>query len=299
MYASGVAMWSAVVARAKAASKETGRPVDQLVRQFLYERLLARVFDGPDEPWVLKGGTALLVRVHDARHSKDVDLYARLDDVDDAVEQLRRALDRDLGDFFRFEIAKVLIGGGTEEQPDVNGRKLTIVPYVGSRKLPGFKIDLVTGSLMTADPDLHQAPALVEVPGIPRPTYRLYPAVDHLADKLCATEALYSGEPSSRVRDLIDIVVIARTQPVSLSALRTAIAGERTNRGLPERTTFDVPPRWEDLFPKTASATGWAASMDFADAVDLARRLLDPALAPADGESVWDPAAGMWAPAGN
>lgn len=285
-YATGAAMWRAASARAKSAAKTTGRPAGELMREFTYERLLARVFDGLDEAWVLKGGTALLARVENARHSKDVDLVARLQDVDDAVEQLRQALGRDLGDFFTFDIVDVQIPDDTDQRPGVHGRTLRIVPTVGTVALNWIKMDLVTGSLMTAEPDHHPAPGLVEVPGIAKPTYRLYPAVDHLADKLCATEALYSGKPSTRDRDLVDIIVIARTQTLSLSKLRTAIGGERTKRGLPERDTFEVPAAWESRFPKTASATRWAADLDFAAAIDLARRLLGPALVPVEGELI-------------
>lgn len=38
------------------------------------DRFLARVFHAPEAPWVLKGGTAVLARVDDARTTKDVDL---------------------------------------------------------------------------------------------------------------------------------------------------------------------------------------------------------------------------------
>lgn len=302
-YATGSAMWTGVSARAKVAAKASGRRADELMREFVFERLLARVFAdlkdpwAIDHPWILKGGTALLVRVEDARHSKDVDLLARLQDVDDAVEQLRQALAVDLGDFFTFDIQSVHVTGGTDQQPGVEGRTVKILPTVGTRTLAPVKIDLVTGSLMTADPEPLQAPALVQVPGIAKPTYRLYPAVDHLADKLCATESTYTdGSPSSRVRDLVDIVVLARTQTVTLSALHTAIAGERTKRGLPARETFQPPAGWRTLYPKVASATRWTADLGFDDAVALAGQLLDPALAAevSSRDATWDSDNGAW-----
>lgn len=300
-YPNGLAMWSAASARAKAAAQTSGRSAHDLMKEFVYERLLARVFADIDEPWaleqpwILKGGAALLVRVEDARHSKDVDLLAQLQDVDDAVEQLRRALAIDLGDFFTFDIQSIQINDGTEQQFGVVGRTLKILPTVGIKKLERVKVDLVTGSLMTADPEHLAAPALVQVRGITTPTYRLYPAVDHLADKLCATESTYAGKPSSRVRDLVDIVVLARTQTVTLSALRTAITGERLKRGLPPLPAFQPPAEWASLYPKAASATRWSADLGFAGAVELAGRLLDPALVDAgDDDARWDPANGVW-----
>ncbi|GHH70309.1 nucleotidyl transferase AbiEii/AbiGii toxin family protein [Promicromonospora soli] len=142
------------------AAVRTGRPAKGLLREFVYERLLARVFAEPDEPWVLKGGTALLARADDARHSKDVDLRASLQDIDDAVDALPVALARDLDDFFSFDIRSTRPTPGDDQQPGIEGRTLTVVPRVGIKPLEPFKIDLVTGSLMTASPDRRPAPAL-------------------------------------------------------------------------------------------------------------------------------------------
>jgi hypothetical protein len=49
--------------------------VDELLRQFAYARLLARIFVLEPERWVLKGATGLLARLPSARHSLDVDLW--------------------------------------------------------------------------------------------------------------------------------------------------------------------------------------------------------------------------------
>jgi len=60
-----------------------------LLRRFVFDRFLARVFHDPNSPWVLKGGTAVLARVHDARTTKDVDLFHQLNNLDAALEALR------------------------------------------------------------------------------------------------------------------------------------------------------------------------------------------------------------------
>ncbi|MBV9031373.1 MAG: nucleotidyl transferase AbiEii/AbiGii toxin family protein [Pseudonocardiales bacterium] len=57
--------------------------LDSLRRQFSYDRLLTRIFAGPDaKRWVLKGATAILARLAgDARHTRDIDLYRQDDDL--------------------------------------------------------------------------------------------------------------------------------------------------------------------------------------------------------------------------
>jgi Nucleotidyl transferase AbiEii toxin, Type IV TA system len=77
--------------------------VDELQRQFGYDRALARLFSSDDaDRWVLKGAGALLARLTTARHSKDVDMFfdATNADVGDAVDALQAALRVDLGDHF-------------------------------------------------------------------------------------------------------------------------------------------------------------------------------------------------------
>lgn len=110
-------MWRAVTDKARTASRATGIPPQELTRRFVYDRFLARVFADPHEPWVLKGGTAVLARVNDARHSKDVDLLRHLGDVDEALVALRQACALDLSDHFRFVPGSVQPSGGTAQQP--------------------------------------------------------------------------------------------------------------------------------------------------------------------------------------
>lgn len=72
--------------------------LDELQRQFAYDRALARLFTATDgDSWVLKGAGALLARLEQARHSKDIDVYFAEQSaaVSDAISALRRALSPD------------------------------------------------------------------------------------------------------------------------------------------------------------------------------------------------------------
>ena len=62
------------MAHAKTAAARPRSTVDQLLRQFAYARLLARLFVLAPDNWVLKGATGLVVRLPNARRSLDVDL---------------------------------------------------------------------------------------------------------------------------------------------------------------------------------------------------------------------------------
>ena len=176
-------------------------------------------------------------------------------------------------------------GPGGAAQPAVDGLRVVVDAYCGAVKKDSLGVDLVTGSLMTAAPDLVADPVL-DVRGLDAPTLRLYPVVDHIADKLCATQAsygTYGDRPSSRVRDLVDLVVFARSQDVDGSGLITAVQGEWAHRGLPGEPVFAPPAGWERQFPQLARkvpAVGDVTS--FADALTLVGALLGPVL---DGQA--------------
>jgi hypothetical protein len=112
-YASAQAFGAALTDRFKRLGADTGQTASQLRRQFAYDRLLARLFATDSSGWILKGGVSMIARLGTARHTADVDLVAKADSVDAAVDALRLAASRDLGDFFtfRFEGARALVQG--------------------------------------------------------------------------------------------------------------------------------------------------------------------------------------------
>lgn len=267
-YKDGNALWAAVTTRAKAEAGISGREPGAVTRRFVIDRFLARVFAVPGGGWVLKGGNAVLTRVHDARATKDIDLLAELADLDAAVARLREAIDIDLGDHFRFVITGAKAVSGGPLQPDVEGCKVSVDAYCGVTLRHSFSVDVVTGSLMTAEPDVQIRPGLV--PAVAPTSVRLYPVVDHIADKLCATQSMYGAagdQPSSRVRDLVDLVVFARAQAVDGAELAEAVGAEWTHRGLPGVPFFSPPETWRRLYASLARrvpACGEVATFDAA-----------------------------------
>ncbi len=265
---------------------------NELARQFAYDRALARVFTAPDaDRWVLKGGGALLTRLEGgARHSKDLDLYFTDQGAaaDQAVRALRVALARD---HFQFTVTAV-----DELQEAAKGSRAHVDATLGATRYARFHVDVVVGTAMTAPPDLVRPLTPLTLAGLVRPDYRAFPVPDHLADKLLAVHETHraggQAHISSRIKDLVDIALIAATQEVKGSALRTAVVVGALHRNQDLPTQFVVPDVWRAGYPKKAAETARLAP-DFDQAVDLARRLFDPVLqGPVDGQ--WDPVAARW-----
>lgn len=157
-YRDGAALWAAMTSRAKETANATRADHGALVRRFVYDRFLARVFHDLDAPWVLKGGTAVLARVNNARTTKDVDLLVELDNLDIALEWLRASVAVDLGDHFRFVITGYDASVGGAGQPQVGGYRVHVDAYCGAIKKQTLGVDLVTGSLMTTAPEINTPP---------------------------------------------------------------------------------------------------------------------------------------------
>lgn len=297
-YSSAGAFRAALKARFTAIAEQDRRyTVNELQRQFAYDRILSRCFTAEDAPrWVLKGAGALLARMPEARHSKDIDMYYAefAAGVEEATAALGVAADRDLGDHFRFEITKT-----TGLQEAAKGRRVHLAAYLGGLYAT-FHVDVVVGTPMSGQPDTVPPLTPLQVDGLVRPPYRAFPLPDHCADKLCAViethEQAGSTYVSSRVKDLVDLALIARSQPVDGPALRAAILTGTAHRRLAMPTTFAVPDRdaWRTGFAKTITAAP-AEPLGFDDAIQLVKHFLDPVLAGPVTDR-WVPGQG-WSPA--
>src|SRR6266508_6513382 len=129
--------------------------------------------------------------------------------------------------------------------------------------------------------------------------YRLYPVADQIADKVCATmDTNYpGGKRSSRVKDLVDLVVLAHTQTVDLCELRIAIAAKQNLSNIDPFGHFDIPADWTRTYPKTAKGVPVAQSFTAETAAELIATFIDPALDEHSNTATWDPQNLTWAAA--
>ncbi len=290
-YASPRAIRQAISDRLKAIAAPNGQwTLTELQRQFAYDRLLARLYV-IDDSWVLKGAVALLARQVSVRHSTDIDLYRDAERT--MVEQeLRAAGDLDLGDWYRFEIGpgQVLTGG-------TGGMRYPVVAWIGATQWSTFHVDLVgTGVRMTGTPDHVPPIADISIPGIEQPGYRAYPLVDHVADKVAAIfEPHGEGRPSTRFRDLVDLVALVVSIRVGAEGQRTALLSEAERRGLTLPDRFDVPDRelWEGGFARAARRAIGLPVATLDEALTVVRPFLDPVLH-GTASGTWDPDLQAW-----
>jgi Nucleotidyl transferase AbiEii toxin, Type IV TA system len=275
-YAMPGAFRSALTDRLRALSQPTPWTLSQLRRQFAYDRLLERLYV-MDDGWVVKGAVALLARDIGVRGSLDIDVY-RAKAADAAEADLREAASRDLGDWFRFEV-----GPRRPVGDESSAVRLPVVAYIGAQEWERFHIDLVGSDLrMTGEPDDVPPIAQIDLPELQQNGYRAYPLADHVADKIAATYELYgqSQTPSTRYRDLVDLVAIARSASVDAKQQLRSLRSEAERRGVRLPQTFDVPDRalWEPGYAREAAQSVLADAHKLDEALAIVRPFVNPLL---------------------
>lgn len=303
----GYSNWSSIAQAIKTIASRNVRDgrdesLNSAILYARFDRFLSRVFaDGENSEWVLKGGMGILARVTRARTTTDVDLASSLTDLDAAITALQQVANRDLGDHLRFDLVGTRPTSRGDNQPGVQTRKALFACYDADtgRKIGEIPIDVVVGPppvgrIETIEP-VNRLPLPKPLPSHP---YRIYPVADQIADKVCATmtPAYSGGRPSSRVKDLVDLVIIARTQQVDLRELQLAIAAKQTLMDIPPITEFAIPTGWQTRYRALAGTTPTTGDLtDAHDAERLVAEMVRPALtsdAPPLAGARWTPDTG-------
>ena len=232
-----------------------------------------------------------------ARATCDIDLLSAGSSLGDALSELRGLAEVDLGDFVTFEFAGASPIKAEDEYR--SGLSVRFIPMVGAKRMSPVSIDLVIDEVPNEDAE-HVTPAdRIDVRGIETCDYLVYPVESALADKLCAIIERHGGRPSSRVKDLVDIVVYATSCDVDGARLQRRIRREVAVRGIDLPRAFAIPDEWTvsygRVFGRLCSQTGLSQSLrSLAAATTLAQDMLGPALDGAVGDCVWDHAKLDW-----
>jgi hypothetical protein len=209
-YETSAALRMALEQRLLTRSIEAGVALDRLRRRVLFERVIARLDAAEPGQWVLKGGMALEVRLRDAaRLTKDLDLGLRdgADDVGDLHDRVSDALATDLdGDGF------VLTAGRPAAlNPDGAGHltwRIRVVASLAGKPFGGIPLDISPRAHELGRTDRMPLANLLDFADVPTPVVEVIDVQRHAAEKLHAMFRSYSDRENSRVRDLVDLVLM-------------------------------------------------------------------------------------------
>lgn len=294
-YKTGKALEMAVKAAAAKSEQDTNRAVDD----FYVGRLLERVFSQEEPRFVLKGGRSILARTINARYTRDTDFLYKGDSLDEAADELIRLASLDLRDHieFRFKSKEPI----AQNQEYRDGYHVIFEILVdGTRNKGEATVDLVVDQISLDDVEQITPANRLVINRLPVFDYHIYPATCAIADKVCATMQLYSGRESSRVRDLVDLIVYLTTERFEGKPLSRRLYHEAGMRHLSPFASFKVPSAWYSN-PYSASYAKQARNAKLSEeyhrvraAETLVKKCIDPAIEKAVDSYWWNPVELRW-----
>jgi hypothetical protein len=256
-YKTAVDLRRALEARLKIEAESTGIDHMRLRRIVVFDRIAARLSVAEQE-WVLKGGAALEFRLGlRARATKDLDLVLRSEPSDGArirdvlIETLTSDVDRD-----RFVFT---VGHPTELAADAAGNPGWRFPVDGAlagKTFVAVKMDVVLRPVELAATERISLPGKLDFAGIRPRTIESADRSQQFAEKLHALTRDYDLRPNTRVKDLVDLLLLIHDglfpDDHLLAVVRhvfTVRATHQVPTGIP-----DPSPAWRDEYPALAAS---------------------------------------------
>jgi len=268
-YRTAGAFRKALEGRLKRIAETEHVDLNRLRRQVAFDRLLARLFHAEPAPWALRGGYALELHFRTARATVDIDLALQGSITPDTGgreanliirEMLQNAAGISLGDWLAYSVG--LAVKDVDAAP-YGGARYPVEARMDARIFARFHVDVGTGDAVMGPPEPVEGRDWLRFAGIPAPSFRMIPREQQFAEKLHAY-TLPRRTPNSRVKDLIDLVLLIRSG--DLAKERTAEAVRLT---FERRKTHAVPSglsappaEWSKQFVEMAAECRLPENMD-------------------------------------
>jgi hypothetical protein len=257
-YATAGAFRRALEDRLKDISKKEGVDLQRLRRQVAFDRLLSRLFHSGKSstlPWVLKGGYAMELRIKTARTTKDIDLtmriaagaIARKGEKQNFVvlTKLQEASALNAEDFFVITVGEPI---SDLDATPYGGARFPVNVRLDGRVFVGFHLDVGIGDAVMEPLEVIEGRDWLGFAGISNPSLYMIPREQQFAEKVHAYTLPRRGATNTRVRDLVDMVLLIRSRTLVPIKVAEAI-----------RVTFER--RGTHSFPETlrAPTADWEA----------------------------------------
>lgn len=291
-YSSAAAFRQALEERLKNEATSTGLGLARLRKRVAFELFLRRLLVVAPDRWVLKGALALNFRLAIAtRFTKDIDL-GRDDDEQAAIRDITAAQQLALDDFFTFAATRT---DELEDTDEFSAVRFHVTAQLAGRTFEQFLVDIGFSDTISWTPDTIHTSQSLSFAGIEPFALPAIPISQHLAEKVHAYTRAYgeSKRPSTRPKDLVDILLIESSTAIQADALRHALErtfAERARQPLP--TSLPPPPAiWADPYKRLAISV--QVESDLTTAHARAAAFLDTVLA-GHAHGQWDPQRRTW-----
>jgi predicted nucleotidyltransferase component of viral defense system len=252
---------TALEARLRQRAEQDGEPITRMRKRVVFERAMVRLQQDKNNPWVLKGGFALELRLgNTARMTKDLDLTVDLDFFDTGTatvsklsDRMREDMRRDNEDRFVFSVTE----GSEEELPTqgVKSYRFSVEARLDGRIFERITVDVGVGDPLIPPLEEVQGSDLLSFAGISVPTIRVTSSAQHFAEKIHALTRPFDDRINTRVKDLADLMLFAEhglPQTDDVKVALTKIFENRKTHSIP--SSIGMPPAtWATSYSAMAS----------------------------------------------
>jgi hypothetical protein len=265
-YKTGAAFRTALEDRLGKIAMEEGVDLQRIRRQVSFDRLLARLGSAPETPWVLKGGYAMELRYQKARATKDLDFTMRLTsksapENDQVLALLQEAAAADMEDFFIYRIGQAIID---LDGAPYGGARYPVEAILGDRTFAKFHLDIGVGDIVMEPAEIFHSRDWLSFAKITAATIPIISREQQFAEKLHAYTLPRPQNPNSRVRDLVDMVLLVEKDQLGRRKTKEAILATFKRRGTHSiPSELQAPPKtWEKPFITLAAECELQISLD-------------------------------------
>ena len=255
---------TALEERLRQRSGGDARDLSRRRRTVAFDRLLARLAAAEPGGWMLKGGAALEFRMPDrVRTTRDVDL-APPETADPVGRFLDDVSTDPFGDWFSFRVTRRReLSEGPDRGPIV---RLSLEASLGGRTFERFVVDVAVGVEVPATAERITLGRVLGFAEVPEVTLAVIDLRTHWAEKLSAYLRRYDDRPNTRVKDLVDLVLLIENGLAPDRRLRKAIETTfaRREQSLPASTLPSMAADWSVPFAEMSTELG----LDTTDAAD-------------------------------
>lgn len=223
-------MGASIQQRLKNRARETGVPLDRLLRRYGIERFLYRLSqsEAHRDKLILKGAQMLIVwRSERGRPTMDADFLGFTENTPERLKAIVQdicAMDYSEEDGLTLDSESVK-AMRIKEDAEYEGVRVTFQGRLDSAKIP-VQIDVGFNDVITPAPATVTYPSLLD---LPEPELRAYNRESLIAEKFEAMVKL--GELNSRMKDFFDVWLLSEQFTFSGKALSAAVEATFKRRG--------------------------------------------------------------------
>ena len=263
-YASATAFRTALEDRLKKLAQLENIDLQRVRRQAAFDRLLCRLFANLNAPWLLKGGYAMELRLKTARTTRDIDLAVTQLPMPTAdwdanaaniLESLREAGKLDLQDFFTFVLGNAM---QDLDAAPYGGARFSVDAQLAGRSFVRFHLDVSTGDVLRQPYESLPCRDWLGFAGIAKMNFPAVSSEEQFAEKLHAYTLPRASRENTRVKDLVDLILLIEQTKLDVARLPKSIR-ETFQRRKTHEIPADLvlpPASWSRPFAEMATECG-------------------------------------------